>query len=272
VMARVGTENAKFIKGYFPESTSQIPDDLSFCLAHIDCDLYQPMVHALEYFYPRMQPGGFLIIHDYGSLGWDGAEQAVDEFFADKPEAVIPLPDVHGSAIIRKVRPTGDRYNWLLNKRCRLFMDEWVSAGSGGISPLLGDGWSGAEQWGVWGIGPRHILNLYIDTEVGGLVRLETKASAALLGERETQEVDVVLDDQIVTTWKFTKQDNLAIRTVDLPVQMAKHDKVGITQFCVEFRPRDFRSPQQLSAPSKDDRPLGMSLRAIRCGTHKSII
>ena len=82
----------------------QMPNDLKFALVHIDCDLYTPIVNALNYFYPRLMPGGYLIIHDYFSLAWDGAEKAVDEFFADKFEPVIPLTDGCGSAVIRKAR------------------------------------------------------------------------------------------------------------------------------------------------------------------------
>ena len=76
----------QYVQGFFPKSTDQIADNLKFCLVHIDCDLYSPAISALEYFYPRMVPGGFIVIHDYSSLGWSGAERAVDEFFADKVE------------------------------------------------------------------------------------------------------------------------------------------------------------------------------------------
>jgi O-methyltransferase len=47
-------------------------------------------------------PGGFLIIHDYMSLYWDGVEKAINEFFADKPERFIPIPDKSGTIVIRK--------------------------------------------------------------------------------------------------------------------------------------------------------------------------
>jgi O-methyltransferase len=47
--------------------------------------------------------GGFLVMHDYSSLWWDGVEKAVDEFFAVKPEKVIPIPDKSGTAVIRKI-------------------------------------------------------------------------------------------------------------------------------------------------------------------------
>jgi len=44
----------------------------------------------LEYFYPRMIPGGVILSHDYSLLA--GVEKAFTEFFADKPEEVIDLP------------------------------------------------------------------------------------------------------------------------------------------------------------------------------------
>jgi O-methyltransferase len=102
VRAKVGDEQTVFIKGYFPETASHIPDDASFAFVHIDCDLGEPMMAGLRYFYPRVKPGGFIVMHDYNSLYWDGAEQAIDSFFADKPESIIPLPDFCGSVAVRK--------------------------------------------------------------------------------------------------------------------------------------------------------------------------
>ena len=77
----VDGQHVRFIKGHFPESAQQLPDNLKFCLVHLDCDLYKPFSSALEFFWPRLVPGGFLIMHDYNSLHWDGVEQAVNEFF-----------------------------------------------------------------------------------------------------------------------------------------------------------------------------------------------
>jgi O-methyltransferase len=99
----VGDENVCYIAGYFPESLSLMNTDPRYCLVHIDCDLYAPFAAGLEHFYPRLVPGGMLIMHDYGSLVWEGAEKAVDEFFADKPERPIVIPDKSGTAVIRKM-------------------------------------------------------------------------------------------------------------------------------------------------------------------------
>jgi hypothetical protein len=105
VKALIDRQSAVYVKGYFPESIAgNVPDDASFCLVHIDCDLYGPCKAALEYFYPRMAPGGFLIMHDYSSLYWDGVENAVDEFFRDKNESLIPVPDKSGTVAIRKCK------------------------------------------------------------------------------------------------------------------------------------------------------------------------
>jgi O-methyltransferase len=102
VRKRVGSEGTVLIKGYFPETASQLPLDAKFSIVHIDCDLYAPMIAALQYFYPRMTPGGFIIVHDYLSLFWDGVERAVDEFLVDKPESIFPVPDLAGTVVIRK--------------------------------------------------------------------------------------------------------------------------------------------------------------------------
>ncbi len=102
VQQRVGTENTSLIKGYFPDSAVQLPDGISYAIVHIDADLYAPIKAALEYFYPRTAPGGFIVMHDYMSLCWEGAIAAIDEFFADKPEFIIPIPDLAGTVVVRK--------------------------------------------------------------------------------------------------------------------------------------------------------------------------
>lgn len=103
VRSLVGEEGVRFVAGHFPETAAQIPDDARFSLVHLDCDLYAPFAAALRFFYPRLVAGGFLIMHDYSSLIWDGVAQAVDEFLADKPEKIIPIPDKSGTAVVRKL-------------------------------------------------------------------------------------------------------------------------------------------------------------------------
>ena len=97
-----GGPNTVFVKGYFPESLKQIDSVGELILVHIDCDLEKPMSDALNYFYPKIKRGGFLIMHDHSSLYWAGAKYAIDEFFKDKPEFIVPIPDKSGSCVVRK--------------------------------------------------------------------------------------------------------------------------------------------------------------------------
>jgi hypothetical protein len=100
----VGETNTVFIEGYFPESLNGTDiAEKQFCLVHIDCDLEKPVVSSLEYFYPKLSSGGFIIMHDYSSLYWSGARKGIQEFFSDKKEKIIPIPDKSGTAVIRKV-------------------------------------------------------------------------------------------------------------------------------------------------------------------------
>jgi hypothetical protein len=54
------------------------PDALA--LLRLDTDWYESTRHELEHLYPRLATGGVLIVDDYGH--WEGARQAVDEYFA----------------------------------------------------------------------------------------------------------------------------------------------------------------------------------------------
>jgi len=57
------------------------PDRIS--LLRLDTDWYESTRHELEHLYPRLESGGILLIDDYG--WWNGARQAVDEYFAKSP-------------------------------------------------------------------------------------------------------------------------------------------------------------------------------------------
>ena len=99
-----GGERVRACKGRFPETAAAVPRDERFALVHLDADLYKPTADALAFFYPRMSPGGFIVLHDYGSGAWPGVAQAADAFFADKPESLVRIPDKSGTAIARRAK------------------------------------------------------------------------------------------------------------------------------------------------------------------------
>lgn len=75
--------------GLFPGTAEPI-ENLQFSFAHFDVDLYQATLDALNFFYPRMLPGGIILSHDYSVLA--GVRRAFDEFLEGKPEDIIELP------------------------------------------------------------------------------------------------------------------------------------------------------------------------------------
>ncbi len=47
-------------------------------ILHIDADLYESVKLCLEKFYDSVQPGGYIVLDDYGD--WEGCRIATDEF------------------------------------------------------------------------------------------------------------------------------------------------------------------------------------------------
>ena len=68
----------RLVKGKVEDT---IPGDMpdGIALLRLDTDWYESTKHELEHLYPRLAPGGVLIIDDYGY--WAGARKAVDEYF-----------------------------------------------------------------------------------------------------------------------------------------------------------------------------------------------
>ena len=50
-------------------------------------DWYESAYHKLVHLYPRLSPGGVLIIDDYGH--WLGASRAVDQYLAENGIAIL---------------------------------------------------------------------------------------------------------------------------------------------------------------------------------------
>ena len=67
-------------------------------LLRLDTDFYQSTLHELVHLYPRLSPGGVLIVDDYGNL--EGARKATDEYFAE--ERIFMHRIDHGARIAVK--------------------------------------------------------------------------------------------------------------------------------------------------------------------------
>ena len=83
-------EFVRYYKGWIPTRFTEI-SDRRFSFIHIDVDLHQPTLDSLNFFYSRINPGGLIIIDDYGFTSCPGAKDASDTFMADKAEPIIQL-------------------------------------------------------------------------------------------------------------------------------------------------------------------------------------
>lgn len=73
------TDRFHFIQGRVEETLpDRAPENIA--LLRLDTDFYESTRHELIHLYPRLVPGGVLILDDYGH--WKGARKAVDEYLA----------------------------------------------------------------------------------------------------------------------------------------------------------------------------------------------
>ncbi len=70
-------------------------------LLHLDMDVHEPTAFALDLLWPRIVPGGMVVIDDYNAV--EGATRAVDEWLSSRSGLrVEKLPFAHVPAFIAK--------------------------------------------------------------------------------------------------------------------------------------------------------------------------
>ena len=100
-------ELCKVRKGHFPETAAGL-SHTDFAFVSLDADLYEPTMAGMEFFYPRLNEGGAILVHDYHNTRFKGVRQAVKEYeqklikAGGAPLKLIPLGDLHGSCVIVK--------------------------------------------------------------------------------------------------------------------------------------------------------------------------
>ncbi len=95
-MAQTGypAERLRFVPGLVEDTIpDQVPEAIA--LLRLDTDFHDSTRHELQHLYPRISPGGVLIVDDYGS--WRGARKAVDDYIAAGHEMHLVRvdPSVH---------------------------------------------------------------------------------------------------------------------------------------------------------------------------------
>ncbi len=88
-----------YYEGWIPEVYTDT-EKRDYKFVHIDLDLYEPIYHSLNYFYPQVVSGGCLVVDDYGFSTWPGAKLATEQWAQENGCNVIPL--ITGNAAIIK--------------------------------------------------------------------------------------------------------------------------------------------------------------------------
>jgi hypothetical protein len=92
------TDRMRFVKGMVEETIpGAAPADIALC--RLDTDWYESTRHEMEHLFPRIVPGGILLVDDYGHFM--GAKKAVDEYFAAHgPEVLLHRIDFTGRLVV----------------------------------------------------------------------------------------------------------------------------------------------------------------------------
>lgn len=102
-MSRSGYPEARihYVEGRVEETIpGHAPE--SIALLRLDTDWYESTRHELQHLWPRLSPGGVLIVDDYGH--WEGARRAVDEWLAGEPGLRLEEIDYTGRLVIKPAR------------------------------------------------------------------------------------------------------------------------------------------------------------------------
>lgn len=88
-------DSVAYHKGWIPTRFSTVADR-TFAMVHVDVDLYQPTRDSLEFFWPRLVPGGIILMDDYGYATCPGARKAADDLAAQAGVHILELSSGQG--------------------------------------------------------------------------------------------------------------------------------------------------------------------------------
>jgi hypothetical protein len=103
---QVPLERVTLVKGWFDQTLPQAGVG-RIALLHLDTDWYESLRVCLENLYDRVEPGGFVVIDDYGY--WEGCRRAWHDFEQARSLKVTLTPIDHTAVYFRKPEPAPSR-------------------------------------------------------------------------------------------------------------------------------------------------------------------
>ena len=95
-------QKAVIKKGLFPDSLKGLEE--RFCLVSLDADFKESTLQGLRYFWPRINPGGYLMMHDWGCKKLRGVSEALEIYEAEIGCRLpgVPIADIGNSLVLQK--------------------------------------------------------------------------------------------------------------------------------------------------------------------------
>ena len=88
--------------GFFPESLGGLEE--RFCLVSLDVDFEQATLDGLRFFWPRLEEGGYLMLHDWGGTRLPGVARALTAYEKELGQklSAVPLCDIGCTLVLCK--------------------------------------------------------------------------------------------------------------------------------------------------------------------------
>lgn len=91
----------RFLKGWFRDTLPAAPIE-RLAVLRLDGDMYESTIETFDALYPKLAPGGFVIVDDYGAIR--GCRQATDDYRA-RHRIAEPMRDIDWTGVFwRKTR------------------------------------------------------------------------------------------------------------------------------------------------------------------------
>lgn len=90
-------------KGLFPKTAGGLENE-KYAFVSIDVDFEKSILEGLRYFYPRLNKGGAIFLHDYNNRFLEGVKKAVETYEQESESilSMVPLADEGGTLVIVK--------------------------------------------------------------------------------------------------------------------------------------------------------------------------
>jgi len=92
-------ERVRIIPGAVPDTLPQV-ESSQLAFLHLDMNCTAPEIAALEHFWPKLSPGGFVLSDDYAGRGFDELRRAYDAAAVKLGVQVLALPT--GQGLVQK--------------------------------------------------------------------------------------------------------------------------------------------------------------------------